>query len=49
MKKTTEFRRLIQGAEILQLPCCHVGLSARILEQAGFQAIAAAGYGLADT
>src|SRR5512136_1518173 len=49
MKKTTEFRGLIHGAEILQLPCCHDGLSARILEQAGFKAIAAAGYGLAGS
>jgi 2,3-dimethylmalate lyase len=49
MNKTTQFRRLIQGAEVLQLPCCHDGLSARILEQAGFQAIAAAGYGLAGS
>ena len=49
MKRTTEFRGLIHGAEILQLPCCHDGLSARILEQAGFKAIAAAGYGLAGS
>jgi 2-methylisocitrate lyase-like PEP mutase family enzyme len=47
MKTTTQLRELIHGAEILQLPCCHDGLSARILEQAGFKAIAAAGYGLA--
>ena len=37
MKKTTQFRELIHGTEILQLPCCHDGLSARILEQAGFK------------
>ena len=49
MKKTTQFRELIHGAEILQLPCCHDGLSARILERAGFKAIAAAGYGLAGS
>ncbi len=49
MKKTTQFRELIHGTEILQLPCCHDGLSARILEQAGFKAIAAAGYGLAGS
>jgi 2,3-dimethylmalate lyase len=49
MQKTTQFRRLIHGPEILQLPCCHDGLSARILEQAGFQAIAAAGYGLSGS
>jgi len=49
MKKTTQFRQLIHGAEILQLPCCHDGLSAKILEQAGFKAMAAAGYGLAGS
>ncbi len=49
MKKTTQFRELIHSEEILQLPCCHDGLSARILEQAGFKAIAAAGYGLAGS
>jgi methylisocitrate lyase len=49
MKKTTQFRRLIHDPEILQMPCCHDGLSARILDQAGFKAIAAAGYGLAGS
>ncbi len=49
MKKTTQFRELIHGSEILQLPCCHDGLSAKVLEQAGFNAIAAAGYGLAGS
>ncbi len=49
MKKTTLFRELINGPQILQLPCCHDGLSARVLEQAGFQAIAAAGYGLSGS
>ena len=49
MKRTTKFRELIHAAEILQLPCCHDGLSARVLERAGFKAIAAAGYGLAGS
>jgi 2,3-dimethylmalate lyase len=49
MKKTSEFRELIHATEILQLPCCYDGLSARILERAGFKAIAAAGYGLAGS
>jgi len=49
MKKTTKFRELIRDAEILQLPCCHDSLSARVLERAGFKAIAAAGYGLAGS
>lgn len=49
MKKTTIFRNLIHDAEILQMPCCHDGLSARVLEQAGFKAIGAAGYGLSGS
>ncbi len=49
VKTTTQFRELIHAEEILQLPCCHDALSARILEQAGFKAIAAAGYGLAGS
>jgi len=48
-KTTTIFRELIQSPEILILPCCHDGLSAKALEQAGFKAIAAAGYGLAGS
>ncbi len=49
MKRTTKLRELIHAAEILQMPCCHDGLSARVLEQAGFRAIAAAGYGLSGS
>ncbi|MFN5698760.1 MAG: isocitrate lyase/phosphoenolpyruvate mutase family protein, partial [Cyanobacteriota bacterium] len=49
MNRTTRFRRLLEAPEILQMPCCHDGLSARILEQAGFEAIAAAGFGLSGS
>lgn len=49
MKKTTRFKELIHREEILQLPCCHDALSGKILEQAGFKAIAAAGYGLSGS
>jgi carboxyvinyl-carboxyphosphonate phosphorylmutase len=49
MTKAKRFRELIQAPEILQMPCCHDGLSARVLEQAGFKAIAAAGYGLSGS
>jgi methylisocitrate lyase len=49
MKKTTLFRKLISDPKILLLPCCHDGLSAKALEQAGFEAISAAGYGLAGS
>jgi len=49
MKRTTKLRELIHATEILQMPCCHDCLSAKVLEQAGFKAIAAAGYGLAGS
>ena len=49
MNKSKVFRRLIHGEEILQLPCCYDGASAKVLEQAGFQAISAAGYGLSGS
>lgn len=49
MKKTKKFRKLIHAPEILQMPCCHDCLSAKVLEQAGFKAISAAGYGLAGS
>ena len=49
MKKTKRFRDLIYAPEVLQMPCCHDGLSAKVLEQTGFKAIAAAGYGLSGS
>ncbi len=49
MKKTTLFKKLINDPEILLLPCCHDGLSAKVLEQTGFKAISAAGYGTAGS
>lgn len=49
MNASTRFRELVTAPEILQMPACHDGLSAKVLEQAGFQAIAAAGYGLSGS
>ena len=49
MRRTTRFRQLLAAPEILQMPCCHDALSARVLEQAGFEAIAAAGFGLSGS
>jgi methylisocitrate lyase len=49
MRRTTRFRQLLVDPEILVMPCCHDGLSARVLEQAGFAAIAAAGFGLSGS
>ncbi|MEI8250200.1 MAG: isocitrate lyase/PEP mutase family protein [Synechococcus sp. ELA057] len=49
MRRTTRFRQLLQAPEILSMPCCHDALSARVLEQAGFEAIAAAGFGLSGS
>jgi methylisocitrate lyase len=49
MRRTTRFRQLLAAPEILSMPCCHDALSARVLEQAGFEAIAAAGFGLSGS
>jgi len=45
MRKTTLFRQLVRDPEILMLPVAHDGLSALAIEQAGFKAMAVAGYG----
>lgn len=45
MDKTKKFKELVHAEEILILPCCHDGLSAKVFEEAGFEAICAAGYG----
>lgn len=49
MKKTTRFRRLVSDPEILMLPVAHDGLSALAISQAGFKAMAVAGYGLSGS
>lgn len=49
MRKTTLFRQLAQDPEILLLPCAHDCLSAKVIQNAGFKAMAAAGYGAAGS
>ena len=49
MNKSQIFKNLITSPEILVMPCCHDALSAKVLEQTGFKAIAAAGYGLSGS
>lgn len=44
MKKTTLFKKLVLDPEILVLPGAYDGLSARIIEQAGFKAVTFGGY-----
>ncbi|MDA3835806.1 MAG: isocitrate lyase/PEP mutase family protein [Spirochaetales bacterium] len=36
MTRTDQLRNLLQQPEILVMPCCHDGLSAMLIEQAGF-------------
>ena len=48
-RRTTRFRDLVESDEILLMPAIHDVLSARLAEQAGFQAITSAGYGTAAT
>lgn len=49
MRRTTRFRRLMEAKEILVLPGAHDALAARIVEQAGFQALTAGGYSATAT
>lgn len=44
MKKTTLFKHLVDAPEILIMPGAHDALSARIIAQAGFKALAVGGY-----
>jgi methylisocitrate lyase len=44
MRKTTRLKKLILASEILIMPGAHDSLVARIIEQAGFQAVALGGY-----
>ena len=44
MRRTTQFRQLIEADEILLLPGVHDALSARLAEAAGFSALACGGY-----
>ena len=41
---TTTFRRLIEAPAILMMPVAHDALTARIIEHAGFKAVACGGY-----
>ena len=46
MDKQRRFRELIYSDDIFVMPCCHDGLSAKVFEEAGFEGLSAAGYGL---
>gem|GEM_PF-3399928 len=45
MKKTTLFKSYILDEEILMMPVAHDALTAKIIQQVGFKATCAAGYG----
>jgi 2-methylisocitrate lyase-like PEP mutase family enzyme len=47
MKKTTHLRSLIESPEILVMPAAFDGLSARLVAEAGFQAVQCTGLGVA--
>jgi methylisocitrate lyase len=47
MRKTTQFRRLLKGKKILVAPGAFDGLSARLIERAGFPLIYVTGGGIA--
>lgn len=47
LRKSTEFKQLINSPEILVMPGVHDALSAKLAEQAGFSALTMGGYGVA--
>ena len=47
LRKSTQFKQLINSPEILVMPGVHDALSARLAEQAGFSALTMGGYGVA--
>src|SRR5258708_27835731 len=49
MKKTTQFRRLIEAEEILVQPGVYDGFSARLIEQMGFLSRSISGAGLSES
>ncbi len=49
MKKTAHLRSLIESPEILVMPAAFDGLSARLVAEAGFQAVQCTGLGVAAT
>lgn len=44
--RTARLRKLLDGDGILQGPCCHDGLSARLIEEAGFPVAFMSGFGV---
>ena len=44
MRTTTRLKQLVQAPELLMMPGVHDALSARIAENAGFDAVTAAGF-----
>ena len=49
MKHTTQLKNLINSPDILVLPCCHDGISAKVYEQEGFPALCAASFGISGS
>ncbi len=49
MRKTTRLRALIEAPEILVMPAAFDGLSARLVAEAGFEAVQCSGLGVAAT
>lgn len=46
VSKAEKLRRLISGPEVLTMPCCYDGLTARLVEDAGFPLTFMTGFGV---
>jgi 2,3-dimethylmalate lyase len=49
MKKTTVLRKAIMERRAVVVPGCHDALSAKVIEESGFEAIQVSGYGMAGS
>ena len=49
MKKTSVLRKAIMDRRAVVVPGCHDALSARVIEECGFEAIQISGYGVAGS
>jgi 2-methylisocitrate lyase-like PEP mutase family enzyme len=49
LRKTEQFRKLLEGRQIIVMPGAYDGMSARLVEEVGFQAMLATGAGISNS
>lgn len=49
LQKVSDLRRMLDGNELITMPCCYDGLTARLVENAGFELTFMTGFGVSST